>query len=154
MSLHLPVFKSAGAAVFAFVLVLLAHSCFGSVNLFVWSWVGVFVSVAGMIYTQLFEYLWHKVFMHVGVKFFEAVKKSHLRHHMIFEGDNFQSRKPEDLDQITTRWFIFPLLLFLLRKTSGEKFWFFQYILFMTAFSTYAISLWNPHPSFIITLLY
>ena len=27
MSLHLPVFKSAGAAVFAFVLVLLAHSC-------------------------------------------------------------------------------------------------------------------------------
>ncbi|MBI2057998.1 MAG: sterol desaturase family protein [Candidatus Yanofskybacteria bacterium] len=112
MSLHLPVFKSVGAAVFAFILVLLAHSWFGDVNLFFWSWVGVFVSVAGMIYTQLFEYLWHKVFMHVGVKFFETVKKSHLKHHVIFDGDNFQSRKPEDLDWVTTKWYVFPPLLF------------------------------------------
>lgn len=47
---------------------------------------------------------------------------------------------------------IFPLLLYLLRNTSGKVFWFIQYLLFITAFSQYATSLWNPLPSFIITL--
>lgn len=47
---------------------------------------------------------------------------------------------------------IFPLLLYFLRNTSGKVFWFIQYLLFITAFTQYATSLWNPHPAFIITL--
>ncbi|MBI2029563.1 hypothetical protein HYT02_04060 [Candidatus Gottesmanbacteria bacterium] len=47
---------------------------------------------------------------------------------------------------------IFPLLLYLLTKTTKRHFWFIQYLLFITGFGTYAVFLWNPQPAFIITL--
>ena len=63
------------------------------------------VVLAGAIYTNLFEHLWHRYGMHV------RRDPRHARHHRIFYGDRFQTDDPNALDEIVTSWYIFPLLL-------------------------------------------
>jgi hypothetical protein len=66
--------------------------------------------VAGALYTQLFEYGYHRWAMHVGVRHLELAKRTHLEHHRIFTGKRFRSRNPEDLRYVTSEWYVFPLL--------------------------------------------
>uniref|UniRef100_Q01VA7 Fatty acid hydroxylase n=1 Tax=Solibacter usitatus (strain Ellin6076) TaxID=234267 RepID=Q01VA7_SOLUE len=63
------------------------------------------VLLAGGIYANLFEHLWHRYGMHV------RRDPRHARHHRIFYGDRFQANDPKALDEIVTAWYIFPVLL-------------------------------------------
>ena len=63
------------------------------------------VVLAGGIYTNLFEHLWHRYGMHV------RRDPRHARHHRIFYGDRFRTNDPKALDEIVTAWYVFPLLL-------------------------------------------
>lgn len=66
---------------------------------------------AGLIYAHLFEYFTHEVAMHRGLAGLRFIRDGHLRHHRIFYGQNFRSRRPEDLRHVTTEWYAFPALL-------------------------------------------
>ena len=64
------------------------------------------VCLAGALYTNLFEHIWHRYAMHS-----RRPDPRHARHHRIFYGNGFQTRDPEALREIVTAWYIFPLLL-------------------------------------------
>ena len=103
LGLHLPVVRSAAAALAAYG-VALALAPPGD------RWApGWFL--AGFAYTQLFEYFLHRVLMHRGVAGLEFIQRQHLEHHRVFSGERQQSRDPQDLRFVTTAWYAFPLLL-------------------------------------------
>jgi hypothetical protein len=62
--------------------------------------------LAGALYTNVFEHLWHRYAMHS-----RRPDPRHARHHRIFYGDRFQTSDPEAMREIVTGWYIFPLLL-------------------------------------------
>jgi hypothetical protein len=66
--------------------------------------------LAEALYTQLFEYGYHRWAMHVGVRYLELAKRTHLEHHRTFTGERFRSRHLEDLRYVTSEWYVFPLL--------------------------------------------
>jgi hypothetical protein len=66
--------------------------------------------LAGLAYTQLFEYFLHRVPMHHGLAGLEFIRRQHLAHHRIFAGERLQSRDPQDLRFVATAWYTFPLL--------------------------------------------
>ncbi len=65
--------------------------------------------VAGVFYTQLFEYAYHRILLHGRMIGF--ITRGHLEHHRIFHGENFASRRIEDLQHVAGHWFLFPLVL-------------------------------------------
>jgi hypothetical protein len=67
--------------------------------------------VAGILYTNLFEYWVHRYPMHRGLPLVRHVRRNHIEHHRVFHGKNFRTRNPEDLAHISGRFWIFPLLL-------------------------------------------
>jgi hypothetical protein len=67
---------------------------------------GLAVALAGALYTNFFEHIWHRYGMHS-----RRPDPRHARHHRIFYGKGFQTRDPEALREIVTGWYIFPLLL-------------------------------------------
>ncbi len=67
----------------------------------------------GALYFHFFEYGYHRVVMHFGVRYLGSVKRSHLEHHRVFNGSNFTSSRKEDREQIVTPWPVFPTLFFL-----------------------------------------
>jgi hypothetical protein len=67
--------------------------------------------VAGILYTNLFEYWVHRFPMHRGLPLLRNVRRNHIEHHRVFYGENFRTRNPEDLAHISGRFWIFPLLL-------------------------------------------
>lgn len=67
--------------------------------------------VLGIAYTHFFEYAYHRLFMHDGVRGLGFIKKNHLEHHRVFHGENFTSRNREDWQYISSPWFVFPGLL-------------------------------------------
>jgi len=64
------------------------------------------VALAGALYTNLFEHLWHRFAMHGG-----RPDPRHARHHRIFYGERFQTRDRAALEEIVTAWYVFPALL-------------------------------------------
>jgi hypothetical protein len=74
--------------------------------------------LAGVFYTHLFEYFYHLQMMHRVIRFgrWRFHDKRHLAHHRLFLGDEFQTRRPEKLADVTTSWYTFPAL-FLLHST-------------------------------------
>src|SRR6266576_2645888 len=62
--------------------------------------------LAGALYTNLFEHLWHRHAMHS-----RRPDPRHAIHHRLFYGRSFQRSDPESLREIVTAWYIFPLLL-------------------------------------------
>src|SRR5262245_49221803 len=64
------------------------------------------VCLAGALYTNLFEHLWHRYAMHS-----RRPDPRHAVHHRLFYGKNFQRCDIEALREIVTGWYIFPLLL-------------------------------------------
>ncbi|HEY7699161.1 MAG TPA: hypothetical protein VIE88_12140, partial [Vicinamibacteria bacterium] len=67
--------------------------------------------LAGLVYTNLFEYWVHRFPMHRGLPLLRGVRQNHIEHHRVFHGKNFRTRNPEDLAHISGRFWIFPLLL-------------------------------------------
>ncbi|HXA52679.1 MAG TPA: hypothetical protein VNV86_20320 [Candidatus Acidoferrum sp.] len=64
------------------------------------------VGLAGALYTNLFEHLWHRYAMHG-----RRPDARHARHHRIFYGQGFQTSDPAALGEVVLAWYIFPLLL-------------------------------------------
>ncbi len=105
--IHKPLFKAMLAAILPYFLMLFLHykllhvAFVFSIGWFLW----------GLLYTHFFEYFFHRVPMHKGLKFFRSIKISHMHHHQTFYGDYFQSRYPPSLEKITMKWYNFPILL-------------------------------------------
>src|SRR5262249_15907631 len=64
------------------------------------------VCLAGALYTNLFEHIWHRYAMHG-----RRPDPRHATHHRLFYGERFHTSDPAALEEIVTGWFIFPLLL-------------------------------------------
>jgi len=62
--------------------------------------------LAGALYTNIFEHIWHRFAMHS-----RRPDPRHALHHRIFYGNRFQTTDPAALREIVTAWYIFPLLL-------------------------------------------
>ena len=69
----------------------------------------VLAILAGAFYTQLFEYAYHRLLMHG--RWIRFITRRHLQHHRIFHGENFASRRIEDLQHVAGPWFLFPAIL-------------------------------------------
>ncbi len=67
--------------------------------------------VAGVLYTNLFEYWVHRFPMHRGLPLLRNVRQNHIEHHRVFHGANFRTSNPRDLVHISGRFWIFPVLL-------------------------------------------
>jgi hypothetical protein len=66
--------------------------------------------LSGALYTHLFEYAYHRLVMHRGLKGLLFIREGHMRHHWIFHGSRFRSRDPEALKHVTNYWYAFPIL--------------------------------------------
>ena len=64
------------------------------------------ICLAGALYTNLFEHIWHRHAMHG-----RRPDPRHATHHRLFYGERFQTSDPAALGEIVTGWYIFPLLL-------------------------------------------
>src|SRR4051794_18170891 len=62
--------------------------------------------VAGALYTNIFEHLWHRFAMHS-----RRPAPRHALHHRMFYGNRFQTTDPAALREIVTGRYIFPVLL-------------------------------------------
>ena len=67
--------------------------------------------LAGILYTNLFEYWVHRFPMHRGLPLLRHVRRNHIEHHRVFHGKNFRTANPADLAHISGRFWIFPVLL-------------------------------------------
>ncbi len=67
--------------------------------------------LAGILYTNLFEYWVHRFPMHRGLPLLRHVRRNHIEHHRVFHGGNFRTANPADLEHISGRFWIFPVLL-------------------------------------------
>jgi hypothetical protein len=105
---HGPILRTACAASLAFVV--LASLRFDELRL---SGTPVLAAwfLAGILYTNLFEYWVHRYPMHRGLPLLRHVRRNHIEHHRIFHGGNFRTTNPSDLAHISGRFWIFPLLL-------------------------------------------
>lgn len=65
--------------------------------------------VVGAVYTQLFEYAYHRFPMHERVPGFASARANHLRHHAIFHGEHFATRNREYLNHVAGKWYHFPV---------------------------------------------
>ena len=112
-----------------------------------WLYLGWFI--AGALYTHFFEYFYHRFALHKGLPALKFLKKSHTQHHWFFNDPNFQRRDLEALQNITTKWYVFPLL-FIGHYLFALKFVSHEYIptLFLGIiihFSVFEISHWFTH---------
>lgn len=73
----------------------------------IWGWFSL-----GIFYTHTFEYLYHRFALHHGLPGLKWMKESHRKHHQVFHHFNYKTRNPKDLLEITSRWYIFPVLVF------------------------------------------
>ncbi len=104
---HGPILCTTGAATIAFIA--LAALRFDDLSplrpeLLLWF-------LAGIVYTNLFEYWVHRFPMHQGLPLLRHVRLNHIEHHRIFYGGNFRTANPADLEHISGRFWIFPVLL-------------------------------------------
>jgi hypothetical protein len=70
---------------------------------------GTLFLFVGIFYTQLFEYAYHRLLMHG--RWLAFIARRHREHHRIFHGENFATRRIEDLQHVAGPWFLFPLIL-------------------------------------------
>jgi len=102
------------------------------------------VCLAGALYTNIFEHIWHRYAMHS-----RRPDPRHARHHRIFYGARFQTSDPEALHEIVLAWYIFPILLTLHYSTFAALFGaglapaFFLGVLLH--FVTYEVTHWYTH---------
>jgi hypothetical protein len=115
------------------------------------SWSALGWIAAGGVYTHLFEYFYHLQMMHrvIRIGSWRFYDTRHLEHHRIFFGQNFQTRRPEALVEVTTRWYTFPALFALHYAVFRLMFapaWAPAFFLGVTVqFLIYEISHWLTH---------
>ncbi len=105
---HGPILRTACAASLSFVV--LASLRFDELRLPLTPVLAAWF-VAGILYTNLFEYWVHRYPMHRGLPLLRHVRRNHIEHHRIFHGGNFRTANPSDLNHISGRFWIFPVLL-------------------------------------------
>lgn len=104
----------------------------------------VAVLLAGALYTNIFEHVWHRYAMHS-----RRPDPRHARHHRIFYGKGFQTSDPDALREIVLAWYIFPVLLTVHYAAFGALFGinlapaFFLGVL--SHFVTYEVTHWYTH---------
>lgn len=108
-----PLLKAISAAMAAFGLVAIFHQkhYYFSINASwysIWTWFSL-----GVFYTHVFEYFYHRFALHRGLPGLKKMKKGHRQHHRIFHPLNYKTKNPADLGEVTTRWPVFPILLFI-----------------------------------------
>lgn len=115
MSKHWPLIKIILASLSSYLIIVFIHLGFLKNTV---SWWGFLVAfLGGALYTHFFEWWYHWGPMHRGWKiggrkFMEGVKIAHLDHHRIFNGDRFTSHDPKDLEEVVSKWHVFPILFF------------------------------------------
>jgi hypothetical protein len=108
------------------------------------SWRALGLCLAGALYTNIFEHIWHRFAMHG-----RRPDPRHARHHRIFYGKGFQTSDPEALREVVLAWYIFPLLLAVHYSAFGALFGlplapaFFLGVLLH--FVTYEVTHWYTH---------
>ncbi|TSC74663.1 MAG: hypothetical protein G01um101444_224 [Parcubacteria group bacterium Gr01-1014_44] len=108
-----PLLKAVISPLFAFGLVLFYHlHHHSSLDIISWLAISGWFSL-GVFYTHIFEYLHHRFALHYGLPGLKWMKNSHREHHRVFHHFNYKTRNPQDLHEITSRWYIFPVLLFI-----------------------------------------
>lgn len=116
MSKHWPLIKVLFAAFGSYLIILFVHILFLKNSGVSSLWITA-AFLIGVAYTHFFEWWYHWGPMHSGFRigghrFMEGVLKSHLVHHRIFNGSNFTSHDPENLEQVVSKWHVFPILFF------------------------------------------
>jgi hypothetical protein len=109
--LHAPLIKVLAATALAYTAALGVHVRGGEMHSLL-SWGSLGWAAAGALYTHLFEYFYHLQMMHrvIRIGSWRFHDTRHLEHHRLFLGENFQTRRPEALVEVTTRWYTFPAL--------------------------------------------
>ncbi len=106
LKLHHPIIKTTVAALLPWPVLAFLQTGFSiwptSVSLVLWFAIGV-------VYTHVFEYVYHRWLMHGRVRVLTLIQKSHRTHHRIFHGEHFDTRDPPALEHVTGQWFLFPL---------------------------------------------
>lgn len=108
-----PLLKAVSAAMAAFSLVAIFHQKYFSFSTnaswySIWAWFSL-----GVFYTHIFEYLYHRFALHTGLPGLKKMREGHRRHHQTFHPLNYKTKNPADLREVTTSWYIFPVLLFI-----------------------------------------
>ncbi len=68
------------------------------------------VAFACWLYWQMFEFCWHRIARHERIEGLVWALKSHMKHHIIFPKEHFQTREEEELKEILGAWYVFPML--------------------------------------------
>ena|SRR3989344_5775980 len=109
MTSRKPLYKLMAGVFGIYILMLVFHSL-----VFGWTAVSGWGSIKwffiGAFYTHCFEYFHHRVPMHRGIKYLEALKDGHTKHHQVFAGKNFKRLFVEDSTTLISRWYVFPIL--------------------------------------------
>ncbi len=109
--LHTPLLKVLASTAVVCVVTLAVHIRSGQFASLL-SWGGLGWAVAGGLYAHLFEYFYHLRMMHRVIRIgrWRFYDTRHQEHHRAFLGQNFQTRSPEVLAEVTTSWYTFPAL--------------------------------------------
>jgi len=137
-----PLLWTAGWAAGSFLAAMALHA--GTGRSFELSARAAALFLGGALYTNLFEHAWHRFAMHSRLP-----DPRHAQHHQIFYGQRFQTSDPAALREITTAWYIFPLLLalhyaafvWLLPPALAPAFFFGVAVHFLT----YEVTHWYTH---------
>jgi hypothetical protein len=148
--LHTPLTKVLVATTLVYSAAVVTHIRSGEVHSFL-SWQALGWIAAGGLYTHLFEYFYHLQMMHrvIRIGSWRFHDKRHLEHHRLFLGENFQTRRPEVLAEVTTSWYTFPALFALHYAAFRALFapeWAPAFFLGVTVqFLIYEVSHWLTH---------
>lgn len=107
-----PLLKATASPLVAFSLVIYYHRRHYGLYFDVWEWLFWVWFGQGVLYTHIFEYLYHRFVLHEGIPSLEWFKESHRMHHLVFHPQNYKTRNPDDMEEVAVRWFVFPILLF------------------------------------------
>lgn len=105
----LPLYKVMAGVGLSFIAMLGFHmQMFGAglvwtINSLLWIMIGAF-------YTHFFEYFYHRVPMHHGIRGLLFLRNAHDIHHQVFYGSHFQQTVVRDPQTLISRWWVFPPL--------------------------------------------
>ena len=102
-----PLLKALIPPLIAFCLIIFYH-CRYYAREPAWHWFAL-----GIFYTHIFEYLDHRFAMHYGIPGLKWMKDGHREHHRVFHRQNYKTKNPTDLWEISSSWYLFPVLLFI-----------------------------------------
>lgn len=107
-----PLLRAVASPIIAFGLISFYHyQHYAFLNYVSW-WIIFGWFLLGVPYAHIFEYLVHRFALHYGIPGLKWMKNSHRKHHQVFHHLNYKTHNPTDLNEIASRWYLFPALLF------------------------------------------